>query len=449
MAPNYAAKSGGMLEAHTDLSGYSVYALALLVVWAAFGLRRWIRQRRNALLHHEATVLTPAEPPSLHPVVDPTRCIGCGACANACPEGRILGLIDGKAVLLDPASCIGHGACKTACPSGAISLVFGTSTRGVDIPELSPTFETNVPGLFIAGELGGMGLIANAIEQGRRAIEVIATGARSAEADVYDVVIVGGGPAGISATLAAREHGLRALTFEQDRLGGTVARFPRQKLIMTRPARLPLYGKVRLRNVRKERLLGLWQSVVAKSGVRIHDGIRVLAIRRENWGFEVETVTGRYNSRAVLLAIGRRGSPRRLGVAGEYLPKVTYSLVDPSQYRGQHVIVVGGGDSALEAATELCRHAAASVTICHRGRSFSRARPANQRRAAEARLQGRLHTLLEANVKSIEPSHVVVEKGGRQYPLQNDAVIVCAGGLLPSAFLSSIGVRVETKYGTI
>jgi thioredoxin reductase (NADPH) len=439
-----------MIDALPNLLGYPAYALALLAVWALLGAGRWAKERRNTSLHYEASVLTPAEPPSLHPLIDPARCIGCGACTNACPEGKIIGLIGGKAQLLDPGSCIGHGACKTACPTGAISLVFGTASRGVDIPEVSPRFESNVPGLYIAGELGGMGLIANAIEQGRQAIEAIAQRDKDHPEDpnLYDAIIVGGGPAGIAATLAAKEQGLRTLTFEQDTLGGTVARFPRGKLVMTRPAKLPLYGKVKLRSVRKEKLLGLWQAVIAKTGVRIHHGIRVLGIHREPWGFEVETVTGRYGARAVLLATGRRGSPRRLGVAGEYLAKVVYSLVEPSQYRGQHVLVVGGGDSALEAAAELCRYDVASVTLCYRGKVFSRAKPASQRRIAEARLRGRLHLLYEAHVRSIEPHRVVVEKGGQLYPLQNDAVIICAGGLLPSELLSTIGVRVETKYGT-
>ena len=437
-----------MIDALPDLSGYPSYALSLLAMWAVFGAGRWVKEQRSKSLYHEATVQTPAEPPSLHPVIDPARCIGCGACTNACPEGKILGLIGGKAQLLDPGSCIGHGACKTACPAGAIALVFGTATRGLEIPEVSPTFESNVPGLYIAGELGGMGLIANAIEQGRQAIEAIARREKQDDADVYDVIIVGGGPAGIAATLAAKEHGLRALTLEQDSLGGSVARFPRGKLVMTRPARLPLYGMVKLRSVRKERLLGLWQSVIAKTDVQIHHGIRVLGIGNPAWGFDVETTAGRYGARTVLLATGRRGSPRRLGVAGETLSKVVYSLVEPSQYRGRHVLVVGGGDSALEAAAELSRHAVASVTVCYRGTAFSRARPASRQRIAQARLRGRLHILFESHLRAIEPGHVVVEKDGRLHPIQNDAVIICAGGLLPSALLADIGVRVQTKYGT-
>ena len=437
-----------MLEMLPDLAGYPAYALSLLAVWAAFGIGRRVKERRNASLHHEAIDLGGAEPPSLHPVIDPARCIGCGACANACPEGKIIVMIGGKAQLLDPGSCIGHGACKTACPAGAIELVFGTATRGIDIPQVTPSFESNVPGLFIAGELGGMGLIANAIEQGKQAIDAIARLDGIGQDKLYDVVIVGAGPAGISATLAAKQLGLRSLTFEQDTLGGTVARFPRGKLVMTRPANLPLFGKVKLHRVRKEKLMDLWRTVIAKTGVRIHDGIRVTAIDRQAWGFDVETVTGRYAARAVLLANGRRGSPKRLGVAGEYLPKVVYSLVEPSQYRGQHVLVVGGGDSALEAAAEIVRHRVASVTLSYRGKAFTRAKSANQRRVTEAKLKGRLHILFESHVRSIEPHCVIVEKGGRTYDLQNDAIVICAGGVLPSALLASVGVAVETKYGT-
>jgi thioredoxin reductase (NADPH) len=440
--------ASALLKLIPEIGGYKAYALALPLLWAAFGVGRKLIDRRSRLKLSAAAEAGAAAPISLHPVIDPARCVGCGACTHACPEGKIIGLIDGKAELLDPASCIGHGACKTACPTGAIELVFGSARRGVDIPVVSPSFESNIPGLFIAGELGGMGLIANAIEQGRQAIAAIAKLDGLGSLEVYDVVIIGGGPAGISASLAAKQHGLRSLTLEQDSLGGTVARYPRRKLVMTRPAHLPLYGKVTLKRVRKERLLDLWTTVIRKTGIVIHGGVRVDRIEPKKWGFELTTPAGRFRSRTVLLATGRRGSPRRLDVPGETLPKVVYSLDDPMQYRDQHVLVVGGGDSALEAAATLARYPLASVTLSYRGTTPKRARPAIRQRFEEALTSDRLTYLPESHVRAIEAARVIVEHGGRLRAAPNDAVIVCIGGTMPMALLDAIGVAVETKYGT-
>src|SRR5262245_18254453 len=190
------------------------YALPLLVIWAVYlGLRKKVdtSSRATFAAAKEAGLLEPA---SLHPKIDPAKCLGCGACVRACPEAahNVLGMIDGKAELIEPTYCIGHGACKASCPTDAITLVFGTETRGVDIPNVSPDFQTNVPGIFIAGELGGMGLIRNAIEQGRQAMDSVRALDRLGRPDVYDVVIVGCGPAGFSASLAAMHHKLGFLT---------------------------------------------------------------------------------------------------------------------------------------------------------------------------------------------------------------------------------------------
>jgi thioredoxin reductase/NAD-dependent dihydropyrimidine dehydrogenase PreA subunit len=428
-------------------SGYQTYVLALVALWCVIGVYRWFRERYASSRHQRAIDAGATEPPSLHPVIDPSRCVGCGACTHACPEGRIIGMIGDKAQLLDPASCIGHGACKTACPVGAIDLVFGTARRGVDIPVISPHFESNVPGLFIAGELGGMGLIANAIEQGRQAIDTIAKHDKLGQRDLYDVVIVGGGPAGISASLAAKEKNLRYLTVEQDSLGGTVARYPRGKIVMTRPAQLPLYGKVKLRRVRKEKLLALWKKVVGDTGIEIHNGVRVDRITPHDWGFELATTAGLTRTSTVLLATGRRGSPRRLGVPGETLSKVVYSLDDPAQYRGQHVLVVGGGDSAAEAVLALTRHRVASVTLSYRGATLARAKSATRSRLDEAVLAGKIQFLPSSHVRAIEADRVIIDQPGQRHTPRNDAVIICAGGTLPTALLNDIGVQVETKYG--
>lgn len=425
-----------------------VYAVILGSAAALFTLVRRRNERAVLSIREQATEAGLVEPPSLHPLIDYGKCLGCGACVAACPEGEVLGLISGKAELVEPTLCIGHGACKAACPFDAISLVFGTERRGVDLPVVGPDFQTNVPGIFIAGELGGMGLISNAVEQGRQAVEFIHRAQRSA-GQALDVVIVGSGPAGIAASLAAHEHRLRYLTIEQDSFGGTVAHYPRGKIVMTRPVRLPIVGKVRLRETSKEKLLGLWRSIFKRIRLNIHFGERVTGIDRKAHGFAVNTCSGAYPTASVLLAIGRRGTPRKLGVPGEALPKVVYRVVDAEQYRGQSVLVVGGGDSALEAAIALARQPGTHTALAYRGDAINRARAKNRQQAEALAAQGRLQLLLRTEVVAIEPQSVILETGSRRHVLANDTVIVCAGGILPTEFLKSIGVETETKRGTI
>jgi thioredoxin reductase (NADPH) len=424
------------------------YVVPMVVVWTIYlGIRRRFEIRSTIKLA-AATEEGMLEPASLHPVIDPLRCIGCGSCIRACPEGKILGLINGKAELVEPSHCIGHGACKAACPTDAITLVFGTERRGVDIPNVDQNFETNVPGIFIAGELGGMGLVRNAIEQGRQAIDSIRGLKGLGRHDVLDVLIVGCGPAGFSASLAAIQHNLRFVTVEQDSLGGTVAHFPRGKLVMTAPFTLPIVGKTNFTELSKEELIQFFESVADRTGLQVNYGERVEAVVPAGADFTVKTTHGSYRARSVLLTIGRRGTPRTLDVAGEEQNKVVYRLIDPQQYRGQHVLVVGGGDSALEAACSIADEPDTVVTLSHRSESFSRAKQKNRKRVEDAHKAGRLNIMLPSSIKRIGLHDVEIEHGGRCFTVENDAVIVCVGGILPTRFLEGIGVKVETKYGT-
>lgn len=429
----------------------ALYAAPLAAILYAYGRSRKREETRSLEAKAEAEENGLTEPASLHPVIDHGKCMGCGSCVKACPEGEILGLINGRAELIEPSECIGHGACKTACPFDAITLVFGTETRGVELPVVNPDFQTNVPGLYIAGELGGMGLIRNAIEQGRQAMEAIAARRGPKSADMLDVLIVGAGPAGFSASLAAMEKGLSFKALEQESLGGTVAHFPRGKLVMTQPAHLPIVGQVNFRETSKEELLGFWQRIQRKTGLQINFEEPVEAIKPlggRGTGFEIRSKRAVYRARSVLLCIGRRGTPRKLGVPGEDSSKVVYRLIDAEQYRGQHVLVVGGGDSAIEAATSIAAEPGTTVTLSYRGEAFGRCKVKNRVNVEAARAQGRVNILFNSVVKSISDGSVRIDVSGRPIELENDAVIVCAGGILPAGFLRSIGVEIEMKHGT-
>ena len=429
-----------------------VYGAPLALIWGWYLRRQQNVERRSVTARERSAAAGFAEPASLHPVIDTVRCIGCGSCVKACPEQpehHVLGLIGNKAQLVSPSDCIGHGACRSACPVDAITLVFGSAQRGIDIPLLSPSFESTVPGIFIAGELGGMGLIRNALSQGMQAVNAIHKHRpRARGAGALDLLIVGAGPAGFAASLTAMSHGLKFATVEQDSLGGCVFQYPRAKMVMTSPVTLPLVGRLRFGHTSKEALLEFWRGVERKMNLPMHYGERVESIGREGDGFLVRTTRGEHRAASVLLAIGRRGTPRKLDVPGEELPKVVYRLVDPEQYKGQDVLVVGGGDSALEAAASIAENGGRQVTLSYRGDAFSRAKPRNRERVAVAARSGRLQVLLESQVRRIETASVVLDFQGRALELANDAVIVSVGGILPAEFLQKVGVQVETKYGT-
>jgi thioredoxin reductase/ferredoxin len=413
-----------------------------------------LRMRRHERAGWEAAAEAKAqgldEPVTLHPLVNPERCIGTGNCVSVCPEGDVLILRDGQARTIAPGRCIGHGLCERSCPVEAIQLVFGSEKRGVDLPRVKQNFETNVPGLYIVGELGGMGLIRNAFEQGRQCIESItAERARTGNGKLLDLVVVGCGPAGLSASLHALSRGLHFRTFERDDIGGSVRHFPRKKLVMTQPVKLPGYGTLDASEIGKEDLIAVWSDIVRRSGLEVATGEGVEQISRSGAGFVVRTAKGAYETHRVVLAIGRRGRPRRLEVPGEDLAKVSYALLEPEAFRGDRVLVVGGGNSAVEAALALSEQPGNEVTLSYRRDRFTRLKPENQRRVSAALDAGRVRVLWSTTVREIREDAVLyADAAGAVQELPNDYVTIFAGGELPTAFLKACGIAVDTKFGT-
>jgi len=390
------------------------------------------------------------EPVSLHPYIDLNTCIGSGACIADCPEKDILGIVNGKATVINTSHCIGHGACFHACPVEAISLRIGTETRGVDLPHVNQNFETNMKGIYIAGELGGMGLIKNSVEQGHQAVKSIINSKKCSKEKALDIIIIGAGPAGISATLAAKKYGLSSLTLEQNSLGGTVFTFPRSKIVMTAPMDLPLYGKVKLYNTSKDELLGIWKKVISEHQLEIKENTKVeQIIPKENGCFKVVTKQGDiYYSSNVLLAIGRRGSPRKLNIPGEECAKVAYRLLEPERIKDKNIVVVGGGDSAIESA--LLLKDANNVILSYRKEAFSRLKPKNRKKIEDAIEDKSIKVIFNSNLTAIHDKTVSVKlSDGSITDIENDLVYIFAGGELPTAFLQKAGVGISKRFGYI
>ena len=386
------------------------------------------------------------EPVSLYPHIDINNCIKSGACVTACPEEDILGIMNGRATLINASQCIGHGACFQSCPVEAISLVIGTEKRGVDLPHIDQDFQTNVPGIYIAGELGGMGLIKNSVEQGQSAIANMVKAGFKKDPRTYDVVIVGAGPAGISASLMAKKHNLNFLTLEQDSLGGTVFTFPRTKIVMTSPMDLPLHGKVHLYNTSKAELLSLWRKVLSENNISIKENTKVEMISYENDYFKIETNTNEtFRTKKILLAIGRRGSPRKLNIAGEDSEKVAYRLLEPENIHDKKIVVVGGGDSAIEAALSLSEQN--KVILSYRSESFNRIKPQNREKINEASEKGILKVIYKSNLLAVDREHVIMDINNEKINVKNDLVYIFAGGELPTEFLQKAGVMISKRFG--
>ena len=414
-------------------------------------------KKREARAHEAAEKgkLYSEGPKAQHPHIDNNYCIGCATCTSVCPEGDVLAMIGGKAVIVNGHKCIGHGLCADACPVGAITMVMASPGMAADMPHLTPEFETTVPNLFIVGELGGLALIKNAVNQGRDCVDTIAArlkanGEVRPVEGVHDLLVIGAGPAGISASLRAIEHKLNYLTIERDEIGGTVAKYPRQKLVMTSPVEFPMYGKFKKLQLSKENLLAFWDMILNRADFNVSTGEKVDDIKKGEDGiFTVITGNNQYRARVVILGLGRAGEPRKLGVKGEDLPKVMYRLIEADHYINKKILVIGGGDSAVEAAMGLASQAGNKVTLSYRSERFSRIKERNAKRIEEFIKSSKLQVLFNSNPVEFKPESVVLEVNGGNQEIPNDYVWIFAGGTPPTAFLKKIGVGFGSRDVTL
>jgi thioredoxin reductase (NADPH) len=430
-------------------------AVAIILFFLITHLRRLKKRDAEAVVAAEKGKIISHGPQSQHPKIDGNRCIGCASCTLVCPEGDVLAMFGGKAVIINGYKCIGHSLCMEACPVGAITMVMADPSVNGDTPILTPRNETTVKNMFIVGELGGLALIKNAINQGRDCIDHIATrlaasGVSRNNTDVHDLLIVGAGPAGVSASLRAIEKNLKYITVDEGEIGGTVAKYPRQKLVMTSPVEFPMYGKFKKWELSKEELLKFWDQVLRRADFKFSKGEKVSDIQKaEDDTFVVHTSKSQYRTRHVVLALGKGGSPRKLGVKGEGLPKVMYRLIEADHYINKKILVIGGGDSAVEAAMGLATQLGNTVTLSYRQANFSRLKDRNVKRLEECVKKGKLKVIFNSNPVEFTEESAILEVSGATQKLANDFVWIFAGGDPPTAFLKKIGVGFNSKNLTL
>jgi thioredoxin reductase len=419
-------------------------ALAGALVLGAAGTRL----RRRAPVPPTAPIAPPAR--KRLPTIDPQTCLGCYACVDACPFD-VLAVEKYVAVVVRPNECCGVVLCEQVCPNGSLRI-----DEGDVIPGRPPTTEDlesrDVPGLYIAGDLTGLPLIKNAINQGARAVDHVAKTMRRRPGAI-DVVVIGAGPAGLSAALRAKQRGLSCVVLEQATAAASIKSFPRDKIVHDPPLDLPVEGELWLKEATKEELVAQWTRIIRARALDVREGHRVVDLVPKDGGFDVRTATGtgadgepEFRASRVVVAIGRRGTPRPLEAEIEpgLEDRVAYALADARSFEGKRVLVVGLGDAAMEAALAISRQPGTEVAISYRGARFARGKTRNIREVERAMEERRLKILFETLPVAVRRAGVTLRRTGLHgghLTVAADAVLVLIGGIPSWDLLARAGIR--------
>ncbi len=484
------------------------------------------QRRTMVMVESLGAALDPDGPPYPHPVINTATCIGCHACVDACPHD-VLAIVNGKATPVAIEQCMEDTSCQVECPTVPKSCIVINTTKKIPerkVPNRDPRFMTNVPGVYLIGDVSGVPLIKNAINEGGAVIDFIVEDlkheGKNGQAD-YDVAIIGIGPAGLSATALAKQRGLKYIALEQDKIVATIDQtYQAGKYVYFNPVEKPVVGGINLAGAgaTKEVMIGSWMETVRSNGLVINEfeGCKSVKLPGETSGFfiiETEQEKNKrkmqYSVRRVILAIGNRGTPMKLGVAGEdakvtvtatemvmpafcnkcgekrlgevrfcqscgqqFVPKlkqrpafeddkVKYKLSDPNDYSGKHIVVVGAGNSAIEAAVDLAAYRSDdgtkitgwrdnTVSLVVRSNFKGDLKLGNKMMVYECIDEGKITAYFGQTIKEITPEEVILmsarerdaKSAKETASVKNDYVFALIGGEKPTKFLESIGIKI-------
>ena len=426
--------------------------------------------------------LDPDRPDYPHPVIFPERCIGCHACVDACPHD-VLAIVNGIASPVASDQCMEDTACQVECPVNPKACIVVNTTKKIKprpVPVRDPSFMTNVPGVYIIGDVSGTPLIKNAANEGADVIKDIAhelnNGAGAEPKAEVDVVIVGIGPAGLSAAIAAKQFKLRYVGIEQDKVLATIDAYPRGKYVFFKPETMDSHGAIEVNGAgeQREKILDSWTGAMKTNGVVINEGESCKSVKKAEDGdyFVVQSEKGlarektSYRARRIVLALGNRGTPMKLRVPGEEIKitragrtedKVKYKLTDPEVHRKNWVIVVGAGNSAIEAAVDLVARRNGDqiafrsddeineVALVIRSDMKNDLKFLNKLQVYQCIDEGKVKAYFGTAIKEIRDAEVVLmnaRTGEEKTTLPNDYIFAMIGGDRPTKFLESIGIKI-------
>lgn len=453
---------------------------------AAFGNKRVEPEELNTQISKEDLALIkkmePHGPDYPYPVIFPDRCIGCHACVEACPHD-VLAIVNGIATVIARDQCMEDTSCQVECPVNPKACVVVNTTKRIrsrPVPARDARLMTDVPGCYIIGDVSGTPLIKNAANEGADVIKHIAHelnkwAGSEPNADL-DVVIIGIGPAGLSAAITAQQFNLRYVGLEQDKVLATIEAYPKGKYVFFKPETMSSRGSIMVEGAgeQREKILDAWNGAMKSNGVVINEGESCKSVKKAEDGdyFAVQTEKGiekkkiTYRARRVVLALGNRGTPMKLRLPGEEMKvtrdgrtedKVKYKLADPEAYRGKRIAIVGAGNSAIEAAVDLVakRHGDKitfrssdeinEVTLIIRSDLKNDLKFGNKMQVYQCIDEGKIKVYFGTSIKEIRDTEIVLMNARTnelKETVPNDYIFAMIGGDRPTKFLEAIGIKI-------